>query len=57
MPLLTLHGRIEEFALSLRRAEFVEIMRDTIAEFHQRFPQEEQATDDEDCDELAFAAE
>ena len=43
--------------LSLRRAEFVEIMRDTIAEFHQRFPQEEQATDDEDCEDFAIAAE
>lgn len=41
--------------LSPRRAEFVEIMRDTIAEFRDRFPQDQHVPGDED--DLEIAAE
>lgn len=44
--------------LSPRRAEYVEIMRETIAEFHARFPQDNRADGgDDEGDELAIAAE
>ncbi|MGQ2929099.1 IclR family transcriptional regulator [Sphingopyxis sp. OPL5] len=44
--------------LSPRRAEFVEIMRETIAEFHHRFPQDYRGDDSSDeSEEFAIAAE